>query len=323
MTEKLAVGIDLGGTNIHAALVNHKGVIVQCERIVTGAERGPEVVCDEIAQIVRKIISARGITRDDVIGLGVGAPGPLSHRDGVIYNAANLPGWVNVRLRRALLERTGLPTNLENDANAAAFGEFWAGAGQGVREMVAFTLGTGIGSGVISNGELLRGYFENAAELGHTIVAPGGLKCTCGQLGCLEQYASAGNVSRRVRQKLAEGKTSTVLADIKDGDLTAYDVSMAARDGDEFALKIWDEACYYIAVGCVNVQHAFNPERIVLAGGMSKAGDFLLVRVKKHFKTLYWNLHNDVPDISISVLGDDAGVIGAAGLAWAARGDGL
>lgn len=321
MNDKLAVGIDLGGTNVRAALVNNKGVIVHTERMAADAKRGPSVVCDDIAAMVHRLISERGITRDDVIGLGIGAPGPLSHRDGVIHNAANLPGWVNVRLRRAMLERTGLPTNLENDANAAAYGEFWAGAGRGVREMVAFTLGTGIGSGVISEGTLVRGHFENAAELGHLIVQPGGLKCTCGQLGCLEQYASAGNIARRAREKLADGAES-VLKDVSDDELNTAAIATAAQDGDEFALQVWDEACYFLAIGCVNAQHAFNPARIVLAGGMSKAGDFLLSRVKKHFKALYWNLHNDVPDISVSVLGDDAGVIGAAGLAWAARGNG-
>ena len=322
MAEKLAVGIDLGGTNVCAALVNQSGVIVHVERMPTEPQRGPDVVCDAIAGMVKRLIQARGVTRDDVIGLGVGAPGPLSHRDGVIYNAGNLPGWVNVRLRRALLERTGLPTSLENDANAAAYGEYWAGAGRGVREMVAFTLGTGIGAGVISDGVLLRGHFENAAELGHTIVAAGGLRCSCGQCGCLEQYASAANLARRARERLAAVKTPSVLANIAPEELTARQIANAAHDGDEFALRVWDEACYYIAIGCVNAQHAFNPARIVLAGGMSKAGDFLLARVKKHFKSQYWNLHDDVPDISISVLGDDAGVIGAAGLAWAARDDG-
>lgn len=322
MLDKLAAGIDLGGTNSTAALVTQKGVIKRSESRPTNPQRGPEAVCDELGEMVHGLISHSGLSRDDVVGLGIGAPGPLSQRDGIIYDAGNLPGWRNVRIRRALLERTGLPTLLENDANAAAYGEYWAGAGKDVREMVALTLGTGIGAGVIRDGQLLRGFFENAAELGHLIVNPGGRPCPCGQLGCLEQYASASNVARYCMDELRNGPSGQLSeAFKKDGVIDTRAISEAAQAGDEFALKIWDQACYYIAVGCVNVQHSFNPQRIVLAGGMTKSGDFLLSRVRKHFRELYWKLLDDVPDIEISVLGDDAGVIGAAGLAWAARGE--
>jgi len=324
MVEKLAAGIDLGGTNTAVALVNSKGVIVRSRRTKTNAGRPADAVCDEIGEIVHALIRDCGVTRDDIVGLGIGAPGPLSHRDGIIYQSANLDGWKNIRLRRAMLERTGLPTILDNDANAAAYGEFWVGAGRATRDMVALTLGTGIGAGVIIDGQIVRGHFENAAELGHMIVEPNGRPCSCGQRGCLEQYASAGNLARYCQERMAGGESSSLKTVLDQGtELTSRHIADAARDGDPFALEAWDKACHYIALGCVNVQHAFNPERIVLAGGMTKSGDFLLSRVVRHFKGMYWQLLDDVPELAISVLGDDAGVIGAAGLAWAAREDGV
>jgi glucokinase len=324
MGEKLALGLDLGGTNITGALATSEGKIAAITRRKTQASRGSGPVIEDMAEMVEHLIASQGISRDDVIGLGVGAPGPLSHRDGIIFKMANLPGWTNVRLRRALLERTGLPTILDNDANVAAFGEFWMGAGKGVRQMVALTLGTGIGSGVIIDGEILRGHFENAAELGHLIVHARGRPCTCGQRGCLEQYASAANLTRHCVELIREGRESSLSAILeKGGELGAKEVVEAAKEGDPLAAEVWDEACYFLAIGCINVQHSFNPQMLVLSGGMSKAGDFLLSRVRRYAREHGWKLCDDQPEISISVLGDDAGVLGAAGIAWAARNSGV
>jgi len=322
MNGELAVGIDLGGTNVRAALVSPRGEIVRTSECRTRPERGSDVVIDEMATMVNTLIKEQGSSRDSIVGLGVGSPGPLSHRDGVIYKAANLPGWENVRLRRLLLERTGLPTLVDNDANAAAYGEYWVGAGKSTRHIVVFTLGTGLGSGVVINGEILRGHFENAGEMGHMIVVAGGRPCSCGQNGCFEQYASAGNLAKHCMARIRQGQQSTLREVLeRDGEFGAKAVAEAAQAGDDFAAQAWDEACYYIAVGCVNAQHAFNPQVIVLAGGMTKAGSFLLSAVTKHFRKLCWRLLDDAPDIAISVLGDDAGVVGAAGLAWAAHDD--
>jgi glucokinase len=320
MSDKLAVGIDLGGTNCSAALVRDNGEIVKHVRRTSDPARGPEVVLESLAEMVHELIQQQDISRDDIVGLGIGSPGPLSHRDGIVFRSANLPGWENVRVRRGLLERTGLPTILDNDANAAALAEYWVGAGKGVRQLVVLTLGTGIGSGVIINGEILRGYFENAAELGHTIVAARGRPCSCGQCGCLEQYAAPGGLARHCIERLRAGEQSSLAEVLKtEGGFGSRAIAEAAQQGDRLAQELWDEACFYLAVGCVNIQHAFNPQMLVLAGGMTKAGDFLLSRVREHFERMHWQLHNDAPEITISTLGNDAGVIGAAGLAWQAR----
>ncbi len=324
MGDKVAAGLDLGGTNVRAAFVAADGKIIKDVSRRTQPERGPGPVIEDMAEMLEQLINDLDISRDDIIGLGVGAPGPLSHRDGIIYKSANLPGWQNVRIRRGLLERTGLPTVLDNDANTAAFAEFWVGAGKGVREMVCLTLGTGIGSGVIIGGEVLRGHFENAAELGHMIVHADGRQCSCGQRGCLELYASASNLAKYCMEEVQAGADSSLAELLERNDtFTAQDVCEAAKAGDELAVKYWDQACRYLAIGVINAQHSFNPQLLVLAGGMTKAGDFLLSRVKRHAREQAWKLFDDAPDITISVLGNDAGVIGAAGIAWAARDSGL
>ena len=321
--EKLIVGVDLGGTNLKCGLVNEEGRVLHRAALPSLPARGAEPVLADMAALIEAAIKSVGASHDEVIGVGIGAPGPLSHRDGVIYKAANLPGWENVRVRRGIIERVGLPATLENDANAAAFGEFWVGAARGVCNTVALTLGTGVGAGVILEGELLRGHFENAAELGHMIVQPNGLACSCGQSGCLEQYASPGGISRRAGDEIAAGAKSSLADELtRRPSLSGKLVAEAAQAGDALAKRLWDEACRYLAIGCINVQHAFNPERIVLAGGMSRSGDALLDPLRKHVAALKWQLYDDVPDIVIGGLGDDAGVIGAAGCAFKCYKDG-
>ncbi|MCP4593711.1 MAG: ROK family glucokinase [bacterium] len=316
MGQKLAVGIDLGGTNLECGMVTSEGAVLHRATRPACADRGPGSVLDDMATLVEMVIREVGASPDDVVGVGIGAPGPLSHRDGVIYKAANLPGWVNVRVPRGIIRRVGLPATLENDANAAAYGEFWAGAGRDVKSLVAFTLGTGVGAGAIIEGELLHGHFENALELGHTIVDPGGRPCSCGQRGCLEQYCSAACLGRQAEQAIVDGAESVLRDQIKPGEsLGSRPVMEAAQAGDPLAVRIWEDACRFLAVGCINVQHTFNPERIVLGGGMSRAGDFLLEKVRYHVESQKWNLHNDVPDVVIGQLDNNAGVIGAAGCA--------
>jgi glucokinase len=217
-----------------------------------------------------------------------------------------------------LRSRLGVPIVLENDANAAAFGEHWVGAGRGGGDLVMLTLGTGVGAGVILNGRLLHGHFENAAELGHMIVVPNGLPCPCGQRGCLEAYASAASVARRAVSAVAGGEPSA-LRGLADGGypIDAEQVARLAQEGDKVCHRIWEEACIYLALACVNVEHAFNPAMIVLGGGLAAAGSFLLDGVHDHFLRQRWSFGDDAPTIALAALGDDAGVSGAAGLAWA------
>lgn len=320
MNSPLAIGIDLGGTNIKAAVVGRDGNILERIEQPTGAVRGPEPVIEDLADIVRRLRKkspipskgeGRGVASDlnDLVGIGLATPGPLDLHAGRIIHAANLPGWRDVRIRDALREKTGLPVILENDGNAAAYGEYRLGAGLGRDDIVLLTLGTGVGSGVILNGQILHGHFDNAAELGHMIVAADGLPCPCGQRGCLEQYASAGAIVRRVLS--ADPSRDREGAD----ELRAEDVIEGAASGDQLCERVWDETCQFLAIACVNIQHAYNPLKILLGGGLSNAGAQLLDRVKAHFRKRTWSLHSDAPEIVLAQLGADAGVIGAATLA--------
>ena len=323
MTQKLTVGLDLGGTNLECGIVTEQGTVLHRATRPAEAARGPEPVLDDMAELIEIVIKEVNASFDDVVGIGIGAPGPLSHRDGVIYKAANLPGWENVRVPRGVIKRVGLPATLENDGNVAAYGEFWAGAGRGMRSIIALTLGTGVGAGAVIEGELLHGYFENALEIGHLIVEPNGRPCSCGQRGCLEQYCSASCLGRRAVEEVAAGAQSVLADQITPGKaLGSLPVVEAARGGDELACKIWDDACRFLAVGCINMQHAFNPQRVVLGGGMSRAGGFLLDRVMFHIEAQKWHLHTDLPEVVIGQLDNNAGVVGAAGCAWRCYADG-
>ncbi|UCE59023.1 MAG: ROK family protein [Phycisphaerales bacterium] len=319
MAQSVAIGIDLGGTNLKVAAVDGNGRIVAQHARPVNAERGPDVVVTDIAQVVGDTLSGLTLTRSNVVGVGVGTPGPLNISAGRVIKAANLPGWKDVPLRDLLADSLSLPVSLDNDGNAAAYGEYWAGAGRGTENLVMLTLGTGVGAGVILDGQFLHGYFDNAGELGHMIVETNGVQCSCGQRGCLEQYASAAGVARRVVAAIKNGEDCALTGQVESGlSIDASDVARCAGKSDAVCLRIWDEACLYLAIACINIQHAYNPARIVLGGGMSNAGSFLLERVKKFIQQHKWSLHDDIPDVALATLGYDAGVIGAAGLAWAA-----
>lgn len=310
MRSELAIGIDLGGTNIKGGLLDRDARLVEHESIETQADGGRDHVIERIVGLIELL---RQRSHGPVAGVGIGAPGPMSHRDGIIHQAPNLPGWKAVPIRDILARRTGLPVALENDANAAAFGEYTAGAGRGVKRMFMMTLGTGVGGGLVIDGRLERGHFDSAGEVGHVILHPGGRPCPCGQLGCFERYASANAVGERLLEAIASGETSS-LAGVAAPD--SRDVLHAAEAGDPLARRIWQETCDALGVGCVNVQHLLNPELIVLTGGLIAAGEALLRPVRAAFGRFTWKMARDFPRIEFATLGGDAGVIGAAALVF-------
>ncbi|MFO0838311.1 MAG: ROK family protein [Phycisphaerae bacterium] len=316
------IGIDIGGTNIKAGLVDAAGNIIRRAVVSTDADRGFEHVFGLTVGLIRELLSHCSEPR--AVRIGVGVPGPMSHARGIVFNAPNLPGWVNVPLRDRLQEATGLPASVENDANSAAFGEFVAGAGRG-RDMVALTLGTGIGGGIILGGKLWRGWKDTAGEVGHAIVAIDGRPCPCGQRGCLERYSSATAIAERYREFVhtpphpervrADSKSSALAERVRCGAaIDSRDVLSAASDGDVLARRVWDEACKYLAVACVGLKQVLNPEVIVLAGGLIEAGDALLTPVREHFDRQVWKIASDLPTLELATL-RDAGIIGAAALA--------
>jgi glucokinase len=316
VTGKYTIGIDLGGTNIRAGAVDAAGQLVHRCSIETQAEHGFEHVFARLVQLVDDVIAGANLTKADVAAIGYGTPGPMSHEKGIVYASPNLPGWINIPLRARFTEATGLPVTLDNDANVAAYGEFVAGAGKGTQDMAMLTLGTGVGGGIVIGGQLQRGAFDTAAEIGHTIVVPNGRPCPCGQQGCFERYASANSVPERFVEALQAGAASPLKARVDAGaTLTSVDIATAARNGDALAARVWDETCLFLAIACVNLQHLLNPQCVVLGGGLIGAGQQLLGPTREHFEQQSWKLAEDHPRIEFATLGDDAGIIGAAALA--------
>jgi glucokinase len=315
------IGIDLGGTAIKVGLLDGNRKPTDTIELDTPTE-GADAVVDTMVTGARRAMSEAGVSPSDVQGVGIGAPGPLSITEGTIHAMPNIPGMDGCPLRDRVAAGLELPAVLENDANAAAYGEYLIGAGESSANMVMLTLGTGVGSGIIIHGRIVHGTHEIGGELGHMIVQPGGQTCGCGQKGCLEQYASATYIARYAEQTLGEKQRGSSLADVlaAKGELTTKDINEHRKSGDDFAAEVWDRGLYYLAVGCVSICRIFDPDRIVLAGGLVNAGDDLMTPLREHFLREHWSLTAPKTELAIATLGSDAGMIGSAGVAWSAFG---
>ncbi len=313
---EMFVGIDLGGTNIKIGLFDSELKLISKTSVATKVDMGPEVVIDKMAQTAKKLLAEAGLSMQDVVAVGIGTPGPAKYSEGIIIKSTNMPTFKNVPICRMLNERLGVPVVFDNDANVACWGEYAVGAGKGVKDMVFFTLGTGIGGGIISNGELVHGCDENGAELGHMVIYPDGRKCNCGQRGCVEAYASADSTARRAREAIEAGAESSLKKVLDEkGQITSKDIYEHLVAGDKLAKEITDGTAKALAITCINMLHTTEPKRIVFAGGMIAAGDVLLNRIKDFFNEHIWTLKKEMVEICFATLGEDAGIIGAAALA--------
>lgn len=316
-SSKYVVGVDLGGTNIASLLLSEKGEALRRDTRATLAREGKKRTISQIVNSVRDVLEGAkelGISSDSIIGIGIGSPGPLNTKEGIIYFAPNLPGWRDVPLVEILTEELAMPVFLENDANAAALGEWWKGAGKNARSLVLFTLGTGIGGGIITDREVFHGAWDTAAEVGHIIIHEEGLLCNCGVRGCLEAYASATAVVKRTLKAIKEGE-KTLLTNLVDDhleDITCELVYKAAQNGDKLCSLIAEETARYLGIGIASVVNIVNPEMVILAGGMIKARDLLFKPVRKYAQK--YALKDAIKGVKIvpAKLGDDAGAIGAA-----------
>ncbi len=292
----LFLGIDLGGTFVKLGVCTPGGEGRGTLSIPTRPDRGPEDTVQRIGEAADALQRKTGRVK----ACCAGVPGPLDLERRILMRANNLPGWINVRFPQMLGNRMGMPTYMENDANCAAWGEYVAGAGRGTRSMVLYTLGTGVGGGIILNGDLWVGASGAAGELGHMTIDQNGPMCGCGQPGCVEQYASASAVAK------------------KWGQGTAKDCFDAAKRGDPRALEVVTWAAEGLAVGVANMVHVLHPDIIVLAGGMAQAGDILVEKVREGVKRRVFGVFIEKIRIETTqVSGDDAGWLGAA--LWAAR----
>ena len=308
------LGIDLGGTNIVAGVVDENFNIVATAKRKTNCPRPAEEIVNDMAEISLEAIAKAGIKVEDIESAGVGSPGSINPTDGVVVYSNNL-GFFNLPLSELLKEKTGIDFYLDNDANAAAYGELIAGAGKGVNNFVMITLGTGVGGGAIIDGKMLTGSNYAGAELGHTVIDINGQMCSCGRQGCFEAYASATALIRQTKQAMVK-YPSSVMWDIVKGNidavngLTAFD---AMRKGDEAGKAVVDKYVYYLSVGIANMINIFQPEILCIGGGVSKEGDNIVVPLQKIVDgENYARLMEKKAVIKAAELGNDAGIIGAA-----------
>jgi glucokinase len=308
--DKYVVGIDLGGTKIAAALFDSKGTLLNRERMETAGARTAKEVVQRMLAMVHTVSEGYLLS-----GVGLASPGAVNSRDGIVLHGTNLPEWENVPLKKWMEEDLGAEVQVVNDANAAAWGEYVRGAGKGSENMVYVTFSTGIGAGIVLDGKLLLGTSSFAGELGHNIIDPNGPECICGNRGCWEMFAS-GTAIRDTALQFMQDRPSTISDLIESGTeaISAKHVFEAAKQGDPVAVEVIDRTIHYMALGIANAVHTFNPDRIVIGGGVSKVGNELFDALRARTEELVMKPYRGTFDIVSAKLKDDVGLIGAAAL---------
>lgn len=313
---RFVLGIDIGGTNLVVGSVAEDGSLLHAVGSEpTDAESGERAVVDRLIALAQRTIeqTRRDHRNAEFVGVGVGAPGPLDTRRGIVLLTPNL-GWVNMPLRQIIHDRLNLPASLDNDANCATLGEWWMGAARGTRNAIGITIGTGIGGGIIIDGKLYHGASDCAGEIGHTTIDTEGRRCKCGNYGCLEAYASGPNIALRACEELKAGAESR-LPTYVGGDLkkiTAQTVYQAAHDGDKLAMEVVNDTAKFLGIGIANLLNIFNPEVVVVCGGVTLAGDHLFTPLRREVARRAFKPAVSVCRIVPCELVGTAGVYGAA-----------
>lgn len=314
--EKWLLGVDLGGTSTKLALINLYGEILHKWEIATDISENGLNITMNIAKSIDDKLDELDEPKSRILGIGMGAPGPVRFQNGSVYEAINL-GWKHYPLKDLLEVETCLPVVIDNDANMAALGEMWKGAGQGAKDLVCITLGTGIGSGVIANGQVVHGKSGAAGEIGHlTVVTESGAPCNCGKTGCLETVASATGIVRLASEALANAKSTSLLQQkINNGQLLSSKLIFeCVKEDDVLSKEVIKKVSFYLGLALSHVGNLLNPEKIVIGGGVSKAGDLLIDPVRETFEKYVFKRVLKSTKLLPATLGNDAGVIGAAWL---------
>ena len=306
---KYVFGVDIGGTTVKLGFFDTEGNILEKWEIPTRKDLGGKFILPDIAESITDKLLEKGITKDEVVGVGVGVPGPVD-ADGVVFKAVNL-GWDIFSVSNTLGDLINLPVKAGNDANVAALGEMWKGGGKGHDDLVAVTLGTGVGGGIIVQGKLLAGATGAGGEIGHIHVEDNEIdRCGCGKQGCLEQYGSATGIVRIANRVLAATDEASVL---RDGELSAKAVCDAAKAKDAVAIQIMEQFGAYLGRGLAAIACVVNPEVFVIGGGVSKAGEMLFDYIRPHYEKYVFHGSKNTK-FALATLGNDAGIVGAARL---------
>ena len=311
------VGIDLGGTNVDVGVVDKAGKVIARHALGLGKPTTRKEVLDAIFLATEETLKRAGMKKEAILAIGIATPGVLDIARGVVVSAANLPEWKDVPLRELIRKRFEVPTVLENDANAAAWGEHWVGAGRDVKSMIMLTLGTGIGGGIVIDGKLWHGWKDAAGELGHITIDYQGRQCVCGNIGCLEAYASADSTVRRFIENVRSGKETNLKRAVeeKPESVTTKLIYEEALKGDALSRETLRETGFFLGAGIVTILHFMNPEMVVLTGGLIGAGPLIMEPLKKVVEERAFSRSREDVQIVFARLGTDAGVIGAAGCA--------
>lgn len=307
----MRIGIDVGGTNLKIALVDEQGIIAYSNTVPTHAEMGLTYTIENIKQAIRDLISETNVAKID--GIGFDFPGQIDYKNGIVKLAPNIPGWVDIPIAKIIEDEFNVPVKIDNDVHCAALGELKYGAGQGCDNFICMTVGTGIGSGIVLDGKLIRGATNVAGELGHIKLAMhDGELCGCGDYGCLEAYASGPSIVKMAQDYIMGGKSTKYKEMAAGGEITPYIVSEAAKQGDPVAQRIFTKTGEYIGFGLVSVINLLNPEKVIIGGGVAGAGDILFDPIRKVIKERAMKVAGSAVEIVPAKLGNNAGVIGAS-----------
>ncbi len=322
MQPNYTIGIDLGGTNIRFALINKQGKILAKEALATSDYPTKNALIEALIANIEEILSNNSLRRKGILGIGIGVAGLIDSKNGIVHCLVNIKGWKNVALSRIIEKRFNIPCFIDNDVNLMALAEFRFGAGKNSSNLVCLTLGTGVGGGIIVNKELYRGSTLSAGEIGHIPIERKGRRCNCGGNGCIEAYIGNSYLVKNVISQIKKGKSTTItkLVDNKLSRITPKIIAKAAKNGDKFAIGIWREAGHNLGIALTGIVNFFNPDKIIIGGGMAQAGKILLTSVIKTVRARAMGI--PVKDIKIvkSRLGEDAGTIGAATLVMTKKG---
>lgn len=314
-THKTAIGVDVGGTKIAAGIVDTEGHILSSLRAVTPAGTSDDVV-SAINYLIDELIKS-AVKISEVAGVGLAAAGTVDFKEGVVVQSPNLP-FSKLRLRGIIESKFGLPTFLDNDGNLAVLGESYYGVAQGIKNVVGLTIGTGIGAGIIMNGCLYRGATGAAAEIGHMVIDATGPRCTCGSYGCFEEMASGRALVRLAKEKIGQGRQSLILelAEGRFENITGPGITEAARKRDKLAIEIFNEVGFWLGIGINNIINIFNPEMVVIGGGVADAGELILAPARRVVAERTLHPNQDVAEIVLAGLGNQSGILGAAALVF-------
>ena len=307
------IGVDLGGTNIAVGVVNEEGAIVAKKSIKTGASRPFAEIMKDMADCILSLLAEQNISLDSVSCIGIGTPGSVNNETGMLVYANNFKDGENVPMRDLLQKYINKPVYLGNDANVAALGEVISGAAKGVNNAIMITLGTGVGGGIVINGEIYEGQYAAGAELGHILLVKDGAQCSCGRKGCWEAYASATGLIRQTKHAMIDNPDSIMNEMTTIDNVSGRTAFDAMRKGDAVAKNVCDTYIEYIAAGMVDLMNIFRPEVFIIGGGICNEGDTLLNPIRAYVNQhIYGGDRNPEQQIAIAKLGNDAGIIGAA-----------